>query len=55
MGIDTELNTMSCNNCGRKLAEIKIRQGVVSIKCNKCGIVNVQETKNTEIVKERQY
>ena len=55
MGTGTSLNTMTCNNCGRKLAEIKIREGVVSIKCNKCGVVNVQETKNTEIVKERQY
>ena len=55
MGIVTSLNTMTCNNCGRKLAEFKIREGVVSIKCNKCGVVNVQETKNTEIVKERQY
>jgi len=44
------LNTMVCNNCGRKLAEIKISSGIVSIKC-KCGVINVQETKDTKTVK----
>lgn len=42
---NTALNSMSCNNCGKKLAEIKIEKGVVSIKCSKCGVVNIQETK----------
>ncbi len=42
------LNSMSCNNCGKKLAELKIEKGVVSIKCSKCGVVNVQETKPTK-------
>jgi phage FluMu protein Com len=44
------LNPMICNSCGKKLAEIKIKEGVVSIKC-KCGTVNVQETKTTQIAK----
>lgn len=39
------LNSMTCNSCGKKLAEIKVEKGVVSIKCGKCGVVNVQETK----------
>jgi len=39
------LNSMTCNNCGKKLAEIKVKDGTVSIKCNKCGTLNVQETK----------
>ena len=43
------LNSMTCNNCGKKLAEIKVKDGVVSIKC-KCGTVNVQETKPTPSV-----
>lgn len=45
------LITMSCNNCGKKLGEIKIRDGVVSIKCDKCGVINVQETKPTQNAK----
>jgi len=44
------LNSMTCNNCGKKLAEIRIKEGIVSIKC-KCGTVNVQETKTTQIAK----
>lgn len=44
----TALNSMTCNNCGKKLAEIKIKDGVVSVKCNKCGTLNVQETKPTK-------
>jgi len=46
MAITPALNSMTCNNCGKKLAEIKLKDGVVSIKC-KCGTVNVQETKQT--------
>lgn len=48
MAITPYLVTMTCNNCGKKLAEIKIEKGIVSIKCSKCGVVNVQETKNTQ-------
>lgn len=54
MTIPSGLITMTCNNCGKKLGEIKIKDGVVSIKCDKCGTVNVQETKPTQTVKERQ-
>ena len=50
---NTALNSMICNNCGKKLAEIKIEKGVISIKC-KCGTVNVQESKPTQNAKERQ-
>lgn len=53
MEFSPPLNTMTCNNCGKKLAEIKIRDGVVSIKC-KCGTVNVQQTTTTQSVPERQ-
>lgn len=47
------LVSMKCNNCGKKLAEVKLTEGVVSIKC-KCGTVNVQETKTTQNALERQ-
>ncbi len=50
MGTISELNPMTCNNCGKKLAEIKIKDGVVSIKCGKCGTVNVQQTKTTQSI-----
>lgn len=42
------LNPMTCANCGKKLAEIKVKDGVVSIKCHKCGTLNVQDTKPTK-------
>lgn len=50
----TALVAMTCNNCGKKLGEIKIKEGTVAIKCDKCGTINVQETKPTPSVKERQ-
>lgn len=46
--VNSALNSMTCNNCGKKLAEIKIKDGVVSIKCSKCGTINVQEVKPVE-------
>lgn len=45
------LNPMTCNNCGKKIAEVKIKEGLVSIICPKCGTLNVQETKTTKSVK----
>lgn len=50
MGDSTTLNPMSCNNCGKKLAEIKVKDGIVSIKC-KCGYLNIIEIKPTESTK----
>ncbi len=44
------LNSMTCNNCGKKLAEIKVKEGTISIKC-KCGVVNTFETKPTQTTK----
>lgn len=35
-----------CSNCGKKLGEVNMKDGVVSIKC-KCGTLNVIETKQT--------
>lgn len=54
MGDTNSLNPMTCNNCGKKLAEIKVKDGIVSIKC-KCGYLNTIEIKQTQSVnKERQ-
>lgn len=39
-----------CTNCGKKIGEAKLQQGIVSIKC-KCGVTNIIRT---ESVKERQ-
>ena len=39
-----DLVVMTCNNCGKKLAEIKLNDGTVSIKCNKCGTINIRTT-----------
>ena len=41
MGTVSDLNTMTCSNCGKKLAEVKMEVGTVSIKCAKCGTINV--------------
>lgn len=41
-----DLTPIRCNNCGKKLAEAKIKEGIVSIKC-KCGSVNILEKKIT--------
>lgn len=48
MGTAPDLNTMICSNCGKKLAEIKIKEGTVSVKC-KCGTLNVFTTSTTKI------
>lgn len=45
MGNQHPLNTMTCSNCGKKLAEVKMKDGVISIKC-KCGTVNTYSTQN---------
>ena len=46
MDILKDLIPMRCKNCGKKLGEVKMKEGVVAIKC-KCGTVNVLETKTT--------
>ena len=38
--VSTVLNPMTCVNCGKKLAEVKLEIAIVSIKCSKCGVVN---------------
>lgn len=45
MGTISELLPMTCVNCGKKLAEVKIKEGIVSVKCGKCGVINTVETK----------
>ena len=34
-----------CTNCSKKIGEEKINDWVVSIKCPKCGTLNVVEVK----------
>lgn len=41
----SDLVPITCNNCGKKLGEAKLVDGIVSIKCTKCGTVNTQQTK----------
>ena len=40
-----DLISMRCQNCGKKLAEVKMSDGIISIKCGKCGVENIIETK----------
>lgn len=39
------MNPILCNNCGKKIGEVKMTQGIVSVKCNKCGTINTVESK----------
>lgn len=43
-----DLVPMTCQNCGKKIAEVKIKDGTVSVKCNKCGVVNTISTASTQ-------
>ncbi len=47
MVTSSTLNPMTCDNCGKKLAEVKIKDGTVSIKCSKCGTITVLTTTQT--------
>ena len=48
------LKSFNCISCGKKLAEVKIIEGVVAIKCSKCGTMNVKETE-IKTIKVTQY
>ena len=39
------MNPIVCNNCGKKIGEVKMTQGIVSVKCGKCGTINTVESK----------
>ena len=39
---------VNCNSCGKKIGEMKIKEGVVSIVCPKCGTNNTFEAKPTK-------
>ncbi len=45
MGTERQLVSIHCESCGKKIGEVNIKDGVVSIKCNKCGHLNIHETK----------
>jgi len=47
MDTNKQLIPVLCKNCGKKIGEVKMKDGIVSIKCGKCGTTNVQETKPT--------
>lgn len=47
MGNTIALIPITCNNCGKKIGEGVIKDGIIAIKCGKCGTLNVQETKPT--------
>lgn len=39
------MTPLLCTNCGKKIGEVKMTQGVVSLKCNKCGTITTVESK----------
>jgi len=50
MDTTKQLIPILCSNCGKKIGEVKMKEGIVSIKC-KCGTFNVVETKTNESAK----
>ena len=42
------MNDFICSNCGKKLAELKLQEGKIEIKCSKCGTFNTIETKKED-------
>lgn len=40
-----QLVPILCMNCGKKIGETKMIDGIVSIKCPKCSVLNTIETK----------
>jgi len=45
MPIPTDLIPLKCSNCGKKIGEVKMKDGIVAIVCSKCGVLNIQEAK----------
>ncbi len=37
-----------CRCCGRKLAEVDVRSGSISVKCEKCGAYNTYEVEEVD-------
>ncbi len=48
MGNPPNLVAMTCASCGKKLAEVKIKDGTVSVKCTKCGTINIVTTQTAQ-------
>lgn len=42
------MNTFICTNCGKKLAELRIKEGIFTIRCHKCGTLNKVEIEKSE-------
>jgi phage FluMu protein Com len=38
---DIQLQKVHCGNCGSLIAKANIKEGTLSIKCRKCGHVNM--------------
>lgn len=36
---------VNCKNCGRRIGDMKIKEGIVSIVCPKCGTTNIIEAR----------
>ena len=48
MDIPSDLIPIRCSNCGKKIGEVKMIIGTVSIVCPKCKTVNIHTTKSTQ-------
>jgi phage FluMu protein Com len=45
MPTNETLNPIKCTNCGKKIGEVKMRDGRLEIVCPKCGVLNIQEAR----------
>lgn len=45
------LNAIICTYCGKKIGEMKIKEGIVALVCQKCKKTNIIEITPTQHVK----
>lgn len=49
--IGTKLGICPSNNGGTLIGYYEMKEGIISIKCNKCKTVNFVEIKNSQIIR----
>ncbi len=50
MPVNPQLKDMKCIGCGKKLAEYRLEEGIIEVKC-KCGTINTIRKTKPETIK----